>query len=651
MIQLIPGKSADEAEAPRPRIGLFFRYRRVLVVLVHQTLWMASFFGAFALRFDFHPSRVMSHLAWEWLFALLTVRSLTSAYFGAFHGLWRYTGARDLQTLLKATTLASLLYAATLELLGFQGFPRSIFIIDWLGTIILVGGLRFGTRTLREFTTHVASMGQERRLLIVGAGNSGEMLLREIQKSQGNRYLPIGFVDDNPTKHMDRIHNVRILGAVHDVPRLVAEYEVQEIIIAIPTAHGRDMRRIVALCKPAGVPIRTLPGIDQLINGQVNITQVRDVAIDDLLGRAPVDLQSVAVSQFIRGKRVMITGAGGSIGSELCRQVCRFAPERLMLVEQAENALFYLEVELQRMFPDVPRDGFIGDVFDRPRMRQIFGEAAPHIVLHAAAHKHVPLMERNPTEAIKNNILATRDLADLAESHRVQNFVIISSDKAVNPSSVMGASKRAAEMYIQAISQRSKTRFNIVRFGNVLGSAGSVIPTFQDQIKRGGPVTVTHPDMKRYFMTIPEACQLVLQAGAMGQGGELFLLDMGEPVKIVDLARDLISLSGLEPDEDIEIRFTGIRPGEKLSEELHITHEHVDKTLHPKIFRSRCQPPVLADLNREFDNLAVLVQVEQDPTRLKTALALVVPEYKEPKHPLLTEARVAVESVALHGAS
>ena len=605
---------------------LLFRHRRILVAAAHMLLWTLSFCGAFALRFDFQPAAMAGYFSWSWLLILLIIRTGVAWYTGGFHGLWRYSGVRDLQTLLIGTSASSAIFMATLLLLVTNGFPRSILVIDWAGTIILVGGLRFATRTLRELSIQAADTDHSgRRLLIVGAGSSGEMLLREIRR-HASRYVPIGFVDDDRNKHQGRIHGVPVLGSISDVPRIVAAHQVEEIIVAIPTANGRQMRRMIGQCQPAGVPVRTIPSIDQLIDGRVTINQVRDVAIEDLLGRAPVVLDPWAVSHFLHHKCVLVTGAGGSIGSELCRQIRRFKPDRLIIVEQAENALFDIERELHSK-GFVQCIGYIADVLDEARMTQIFQDEKPMVVLHAAAHKHVPMMERHPGEAIKNNIMASRLLANLADAHGVENFVLVSSDKAVNPTSVMGASKRAAEMYVQAMAQRSRTRFSIVRFGNVLGSAGSVIPLFKEQIAKGGPVTVTHPDMRRFFMTIPEACQLVLQAGAMGQGGDLFVLDMGEPVRIVDLARDLIALCGLVPGDDIEIRFTGIRPGEKLAEELNVSHEALDPTTHPKILVGRASSMPWIELNERLLALAAYAARETDADALRCAMKELIPEF------------------------
>jgi FlaA1/EpsC-like NDP-sugar epimerase len=568
-------------------MSLMVRFRRPLSMLVHAGLFLIAHAGAFALRFEFSIPDDYVPVGWLWLGVSLGMRLVAFAWFGMFSGMWRYTGTRDLEALAKSAVFSTLAFAGFLVVGGYRNYPRSILVIDLLVTMSLVGGLRFGVRSLWQIAVNSQQRrggARSRRVLVVGAGNAGEAIVREMQRTTwGMRYEAVGFADDAAGKQGARIHGVPVLGALADVPHLVRVHRVDEVVVAIPSATGRAMRQIVDVVKAASVPIRTIPGVDQLIDGRVTVNQMRSVSVEDLLGRDPVTLDLEALEKLLEGRVVMVTGAGGSIGSELCRQVVRFRPSKLVLLERSENALFEIHRELSanRRCPLVPA---LADLCDEARVRRLFSEHRPAVVLHAAAHKHVPMMEENPGEAIKNNIGGTRALADIAHEFKTDRFVMISTDKAVNPTSVMGATKRVAELYVQALSQKSATRFVAVRFGNVLGSAGSVIPIFKEQIAAGGPVTVTHPEMKRYFMTIPEASQLVLQAGAMGHGGEIFVLDMGEPVRIVDLARDLISLSGLVPDKDIEIRFTGLRPGEKLFEELSTEQEQAEKTRHPKIF-------------------------------------------------------------------
>jgi FlaA1/EpsC-like NDP-sugar epimerase len=597
---------------------------RFAMIGVHALLWTAAFSLAFALRFDFHwPHYPLALPVWLPLLVALRLGAFLAA--GLFHGLWRYTGVRDLIAIFAANTVSTLVFVLAM-IAGLGPIPRSIPLIEWLCSLVLVGGARF---VIRAAWTMLRAEGAERkerrRILIIGAGDAGEMLLREIRKSQRARYEVVGFLDDDPQKRGAQIHGVRVFGPLERLPRKVQRFSVDEVLIAIPSAKGAHVRRIVDLCKSTGIRFRTMPGLDHLIDGRVTVAQLRDVAIDDLLGRDPVELDNRAISAAMDGHVVMISGAGGSIGSEICRQVCHFNPARLILVDRAENALFNIHRELVARYPDRMLVPCIADVGDASRMAEIFAEERPTVVFHAAAHKHVPMMEWNPGEAVKNNVFGTKTLADLSHRYRVQRFVMISTDKAVNPTSVMGVAKRVAEIYVQALSQRSETKFVTVRFGNVLGSAGSVIPIFKEQIANGGPVTVTHPEMRRYFMTIPEASQLVLQAGTMGNGGEIFILDMGQPVRIADLAKDLITLSGLEPGRDIEIRFTGIRPGEKLFEEIAVDAESAEKTRHPKIFVGRFRPHAWEKVQRWMTELDALVDAR--PAQVRAKLADVVPEY------------------------
>ena len=618
------------SDRPPSLPALVFAYRRAFVVAVHLALWTAAFFAAFLLRFDAHIPPGFFPLMKVWLPAMLAIRTAAYFYFGMFHGLWRYTGARDLVSLVQAATVSTVATVFYVHFVGPLGLPRSVIVLEWVMSIFAVGGLRFSVRTLREISQQVtlaSGLDGRKKILIVGAGDCGEMLVRELRRTQGARYEIVGLVDDDPSKRGERIHGARVLGPIAQVHELVKSLEVDEVILAIPSATGREMRRIVELCRADNVRLRTIPGVESLIEGRVQVSQLRNVAIEDLLGREPVKLETELIASCLNGAVVMVTGAGGSIGSEICRQVCRFGPAKLILVEQAENALFQIHRELREAFPAITMVPRIADICDSKRVEQLFQWHRPQVVYHAAAHKHVPMMEWNPGEAIKNNVFGTRKVADLADEYGARSFVMISTDKAVNPTSIMGVSKRVAEIYIQALSQRSKTKFITVRFGNVLGSNGSVVPIFQEQIARGGPITVTHPEMKRYFMTIPEASQLVLQAGAMGDGGEIYVLDMGEPVKIVDLARDLITLSGLRPGEDIEIAFSGIRPGEKLFEELAADGENADKTRHPKIFVGRFRPYAWETVVTGLDELHTFTE-GADEAALRESFKALVPEFK-----------------------
>lgn len=620
----------------------FSRLRRVLVVLLHVTFWVISYLAAFSLRFEFvFPTRY-GKLLWIWLGALVLSRSIAFFHFGAFRGLWRFSGIHELVNLIKSTLASSVGFATFIVLAGYREFPRSVLVIELLGAILLGGGMRLALRLLREASEQKQAAPGQQSIIIVGAGNAGEMLLRELQRDTKRRFHCAGFLDDNPINLHEHIHGVKVLGKTHSLPEWVARYNVSQVILAMPEATGPEVRRVVELCKSTGAQIRTVPSMDHLIEGRVTLNQIRQVAIEDLLRRPPVDLDETAIAEFIRGRRVLVTGAGGSIGSELCRQICRFGPAHLSLVEQAETPLFNIHRELKALFADIELIPRIADVGDAARVESVFLQDEPHIVFHAAAHKHVPMMECNIGEAVKNNIIATRLLADTAHRLNIPNFVMVSTDKAVRPTSVMGASKRIAELYIRALSHSSTTRFSIVRFGNVLGSAGSVIPIFSEQIAKGGPVKVTHPEMTRYFMTIPEACQLILQAATLHtNNGDIFFLDMGEPVRILDLARDLIILSGLKPHDDIEIEFTGIRPGEKLYEELSFGYDRVKKTSHAKIFVSQESNLASGAVTRSIDRLSILA----DTTKMAEVLDIflhLVPEFVSPQSspPHLEDIRV-----------
>ncbi|MBN1817740.1 MAG: polysaccharide biosynthesis protein [Sedimentisphaerales bacterium] len=514
---------------------------------------------------------------------------------------------------------------AFLVVKNHQRAIEGVIMLDLFCTIMILAGIRMLIRMYHEefFTSPAETL---KRLLIVGAGNAGEGLLREIMRDKVNRFNVVGFIDDDPAKQGMNIHGVTVLGKVDDLPRLCKKHNIDEIAIAMPSASRRQLRHVVQICQGTKLRFQTVPSITDIATGKLRVSQIRDVDINDLLGRDVVELDLENIETFLKDKTILVTGAGGSIGSEMCRQVCQFQPKLLLLVEQAENPLFEIERELRQQYPDVPVKAIVRNITDKERIEQIFAHYGIHVVIHAAAHKHVPLMEINPGEAIKNNIFGTKVIADAADRYGVGNFVMISTDKAVNPTSIMGSSKRIAEMYIQDLNNTSKTHFVTVRFGNVLGSNGSVVPIFKKQIAAGGPVTVTHPEMKRYFMTIPEASQLVLQAATMGHGGEIFVLDMGEPVPIVNLARELITLSGFRPEEDIEIVYTGMRPGEKLFEELSIEGEDMVPTRHPKIGIWKTIPKNRETLISEIDEL-VKISSSQDYQAIINGIKRLVPEY------------------------
>jgi FlaA1/EpsC-like NDP-sugar epimerase len=505
--------------------------------------------------------------------------------------------------------------------------PLSIPFIDLLLTTLVVAAPRFGLRWLYH-TTNVPPDHHHKafeRVLIVGAGEGGTLVCEEIRRNPNLGMDAVGFVDDDPRKQHLQVKGLRVLGFVEDIPKLVRKYRVQKVLIAIPTATSEALRHIVDVCHQAEAEVLILPGVYELISGRVRIQRFRPVKVEDLLAREPVQTDTTQIHRLLEGKRVLVTGAGGSIGSELCRQIALRFPAEVVLLGHGENSIFQAHNELRRRFPPITFHPVIADVRDAVRVDHIFARYRPDLVFHAAAHKHVPLMESNPAEAVTNNIGGTRNLLRASEAHDCRNFVMISTDKAVNPTSVMGATKRVAERLVMAAACRTGDRYVAVRFGNVLGSRGSVVPVFEQQIKDGGPVTVTHPEIKRYFMTIPEAVQLVLQAAALGKGGEVFVLDMGEPVKIVDLARDMIRLAGFEDGEDIEITFTGLRPGEKLFEELFLDDEHYQRTLHEKIFVSRNGVAPSETVDHQVDHLLATV-ASGDVTGILTDLKALVPE-------------------------
>jgi FlaA1/EpsC-like NDP-sugar epimerase/ActR/RegA family two-component response regulator len=571
------------------------RHRFPIVLGTHLALFAMSFAGAFLLRFEFRPNAQWWKLMIYTLPALLAVRVLAFAYWRLFSGWWQYVSVKDLTSIVKATTLSSAIFVFIVVLIHGHGFPRSVILIDAVLCVMFVGGSRFAMRVLRE-AVHPMTRGEKTNILIVGAGDFGEVLVKEMLRKPEMGYSPKGFIDDDPHKLNARIHDIPVLGGVEELGKQAARLGVSEVIIAIPSATGSQIRRIVDSCREAKVRFKTVPSMGELMQNSFSLSKVRRVEISDILRREPVEIDHTGISEFVRGKRILVTGAGGSIGSELCRQIAGFGPQTLVMLERAENNLFFTEMELKEKFPQVSLRGVIGDVTDEDRVSEVFQEQQPQIVFHAAAHKHVPLMERNRVEAVKNNVLGTMVVANVAERFGVQDFVMISTDKAVRPTSVMGATKRLAEMYVQSLNAHSQTKFMTVRFGNVLGSEGSVLQVFQRQIEAGGPITITHPDMMRYFMTIPEASQLVLQAASQGNGGEIFVLDMGDPVSIVDLAKDLLALSGLDPEKDIEIRYTGPRPGEKLFEELLNSETRILPTSHEKIMVVETDPVEFEDL-------------------------------------------------------
>ena len=539
------------------------------------------------LRFDGNliPQNYLSMLVGQLpFFVMITIVSFF--LFKLYSRVWRYAGSSELLAIVGANFAGAICWFI-FSVLVEAVLPRSIYILTALVLTFFVGGTRLSLRVYSYLTSKPQYIQRTQKLtkvLVIGAGDAGAMLAREIERYHSGKRKIIGFIDDDRDKQGKTMFGIRVLGSRYDIEQVVADTDANEIIIAMPSVKGKEIKEIIDVCKNTNCKLTILPGVYEIIEGTVSVNQLRPVEVEDLLGRDPVKLDTKNVSAYITGKVVLITGAGGSIGSEICRQVAKMQPKKMLLLGKGENSIYEISQELSIEYPQIRKVPIIADVRDEERINGIMDYFHPHVVFHAAAHKHVPLMEYQPMEAVRNNVLGTKVVAEAASKNGVETFVMISTDKAVNPTSVMGCTKRVAEMFVQSMNSISETRFAAVRFGNVLGSRGSVIPLFKKQIAKGGPVTVTHPDMKRYFMTIPEASQLVLQAGAMAEGGEVFVLDMGEPVKIYDLARDMITLSGMIPEVDIEIKFTGLRPGEKLFEELLSAEDGTEATQHKKIF-------------------------------------------------------------------
>ena len=572
----------------------FWILRRPAQFLLDLGVLCAAFFMAFLPAINIVYSEFNYNSALNQIAFVVLIQFSALYIFGAYSIIWRYVSLADVKVFLKAALLSGSVLLTLRFLLAFSDFrawqvPISVILID---TVLAFGGMlavRVMRRTIYEFTEKNRGFDIRRRVsresvLLIGAGRIGASIAKEMVGRADAELEIRGFVDDDRRKTGGSVNGIKVLGTTKDIGRLSHELQIKQVVIAIDDPQGKDIRRILDLCSSISLKAQIVPSLNEIAHGRVSVSRIRDVEIEDLLGREPVQLDDENLHDFLSRKTVMVTGAGGSIGSELVRQIAEYGPRRILLVERSEFLLFEISRESSASFKQIECIPLMADVGDEQRMREIFARYEPAVVFHAAAHKHVPLMEVNAVEAVKNNVFATRLLGELSGEYRVRDFVLISTDKAVNPTSIMGASKRVAEIVVQALNEKYSTNYVAVRFGNVLGSAGSVVPIFRDQIRNGGPVTVTHKDMMRYFMTIPEASQLVLQAGALGTRGEIFVLDMGEPVKILDLAEDMIRLSGLIPYEDVDIRFTGVRKGEKLFEELEITGENLVRTRHPKIF-------------------------------------------------------------------
>ena len=619
--------------------NLAVRFRRSSAMAVQLTAVALANLAAFALRFDGAPPDWAAAACAQMLPWLLLIRGLTFVPFRLYDGLWRYAGIYDLRAIVGAVLTSSVIFAAvTQSSFGPAVYPRSVFISDSLLLVLLLGGLRLARRLYGE-----SSGGRQgRRILVFGAGNAGELIVRDMKVNRDCGYEPVGFVDDDQTKVGRRIHGVPVLGTRQDFKQIIAKHHPSEVLIAIPNADPGTIRTIIRSLDAFKLPIKILPKLTDVIGGTVDVKEIRNLAVEDLLARPPVGLDPAAVKHLIRGRRVMVTGAGGSIGSELCRQIVKLEPASLVMFERYENSLHAVRLELEDARVGCGLHPVIGDVGDTACLSAVMEQHRPEIVFHAAAHKHVPLMEESPCEAIKNNVRGTRLLAQAAEFYGVDRFIFISTDKAVNPTSVMGASKRLAEMAIQTQALGSGTSFAVVRFGNVLGSNGSVVPRFLEQIRKGGPVTVTHPDMRRFFMLIPEAVHLVLHSASQAESGGIYVLEMGEQVRLVDMARDLIRLAGFVPEDEIPITFTGLRPGEKLYEELVGINETAGPSRIDKIHRvaSRVAPdPDFFSALEGIERLAA----NGDVAGVRASLKVLVPEYSNPVDAPMVQAPIASE--------
>ncbi len=618
-----------------------------LLLLADAVCSVLSYLLAFFIRFDFEPDKAAAEPFFNnflscW-FVLCAIKLVVYWLFGMYRSLWEFAGIRELFLVACSCVVGNALTVVYLVLV-VKGLPRSIYCIVGLLDLFFVGGLRVLYRYVRSRKNQNKKnaesgkspkklrSGWEKRIILVGCGNAGAMIIKELKSQTDVNQRIVAGVDDDYQKRGSYISGVKIRGSRSDIPALAEKYNADEIIIAMPSASKKTISEIIDICHNTRCKVRVMPMIYDLVNGKASVKDLRDVEIEDLLGRDPIKVNLEEISGYISGRTVLVTGAGGSIGSELCRQIAGFKPARLVLFDIYENTTFYLQNELKDKFPDLELEANIGSVRDRRRLQQLFEEYHPQVIFHAAAHKHVPLMEDNPKEALLNNVLGTKNVIDMAAEYTAEHFILISTDKAVNPTNVMGASKRMCEMLMQnKAAECSTTTFAAVRFGNVLGSNGSVIPTFRQQIAKGGPVTVTHPEITRYFMTIPEAVQLVIQAGALAKGGEIFILDMGQPVKILDLAEKMIKLSGLTPYEDIDIKITGLRPGEKLYEELLLAEEGIRETVHNKIFVGHpisITPAFKALLDQEDALEAEVSAVRmQSDEAVKNWVASMVPNY------------------------
>jgi len=604
---------------------MFNRLRKPIMVFVDLILISLSIYLAFMIRFDWQITElilkdIIFFMAWA-----CVIRVILFIFFGFYQWSFRFASVSEMLNLFRVITIGSLSLIAVAFFTHQSGeMGRSILLIDYLICFFLIGASRFLPRVFVKFRRN-----QKRglkKILILGAGSAGVMICREMLTANKRIYNPVGFIDDNPTKMHSKMHGIKVLGNTEQIEEIIKNYNVEEIIIAMPSANGKTIRGIISKCEKAEVKIKIIPGLHKILTGEVSVKRIRDVRVDDLLGREVIKINSKDLIAYIREKTILITGAGGSIGSELCRQIAKIDPKLLILYDYNENDTYFMELELKRKYPYIKIKVVIGDIKDIALLKYTFSQYKPKVVFHSAAHKHVPLMEENPIAAVRNNIIGTRNLIYAAEHYKVESFIMISTDKAVNPTNIMGASKRIAEQIIQAKAKTARTKFIAVRFGNVIGSNGSVIPIFMRQIQSGGPVTVTHPEVKRFFMTASEAVQLVLQAGAIGKSGEILILDMGEQIKIIDLAKNLIALSGFELDEDIKIKFIGLRQGEKMKEEMLLDTEHDKATKHDKIYIAQPNDFSLKKLHRDIKELEKLANVMSNAKVVEKIIEM-VPNY------------------------
>lgn len=605
--------------------------KRILLICYDILAVAAASYLALLSRFDFNPiiiPKAYLHTANRALPLLILITIIVFAVLRLYNSLWSYAGGTELMYMICACLIAAFLGMVLIMLTNPSNvypLPRSYYVYFAIALVIFTAISRYSYRAVRALSNRRVNAATRKRVLVVGAGEAGNAIIKEISISNYIDMNVVGVIDDDKKKHGSYIHGVKVVGDRYDIEEAVKELDVKEIIIAIPTAAPKEMKEILDICKRTGCELKRLPGMYQLVNGEVSISKLKDVDVNDLLGREPIQVNLESIMGYVSGKVIMVTGGGGTIGSELCRQIASHKPKQLVIVDIYENTTYDIQNELKHDFPDLNLVVLIASVRNTKRMDMIFETYHPEIVYHAAAHKHVPLMEDSPNEAVKNNVLGTWKIVRAADRYKVKRFVMISTDKAVNPTNIMGATKRICEMIIQTYNNRSNTEYVAVRFGNVLGSNGSVIPLFKKQIAQGGPVTVTHPDIIRYFMTIPEAVSLVLQAGAYAKGGEIFVLDMGEPVKILDLARNLILLSGHKPDDDIKIVFTGLRPGEKLYEEMLMKEEGLQETENKLIHIGK---PIEMDEEKFLEDLQKLADyVVTEPSDIRQKVHEIVPTY------------------------